>query len=65
MGAAWRTGSKKAAAEKYVIYRFMGEDNCLVYETAGLTGEIVRRVARSHAEHEVCSGAARYMDLKP
>lgn len=54
------TGSKKPAHERYVIFRYE-EEGCLRYETASSSGQVMQ-LSRSYAEHEVCSGAARYVD---
>jgi hypothetical protein len=63
MGKAWNSGTKKPFASKLIIYRCYND-------AAGLFeyfehGEDNRRpqIARSNAEHQVCSGAARYVDV--
>lgn len=60
MGAAWRTKGK-AFADKQPIYRYMGPDDCLAYEVA-VDGGGAASVRRAWAEHEVCSGNARYVE---
>lgn len=59
MAAAWRTKGK-SFADKQVIYRYMDGD-CLQYEVA-VDGGGASPVRRAWAEHEVCSGNARYVN---
>lgn len=60
MGKAWSSGSKKPLYQRTIIYRYLDGD-VFRYETKNDQG-VVRQVARSFAEHEVCSGAARYVE---
>lgn len=59
MGKAWQSWVKKPLYERYIIYRYE-EEGTLRYER--IHNEQVQQVGRAFAEHEVCSGAARYRD---
>lgn len=63
MGKAWNSGTKKPFAEKLVIY-WRTENGCRVHYLANEDGTEPVNVARSWAEHQVCSGNARYVEVK-
>lgn len=63
MGKAWNSGVKKPAHEKQIIFkRWNREASNMEYYTMDDTRQVF--VARANAEHEVASGAARYIEVK-
>jgi hypothetical protein len=59
MGKAWKSGASKPVHERYPIYR---SEVAGVMQYHRLTDNGLQPLARSFAEHEVCSGAARYVN---
>jgi hypothetical protein len=60
MGKAWNSGHSKPLALRRVIYRV--DDGVMMKYFIEASDGTRHQLPRSEAEHQVCSGAARYVN---